>query len=25
VWVTTGSGLEAVTSDGTRIRPPWAQ
>ena len=24
-WVTTTSGLEAVSSDGTRIRPPWAQ
>jgi quercetin dioxygenase-like cupin family protein len=25
VWVTTTSGLEAVTSDGVRIKPPWAQ
>jgi quercetin dioxygenase-like cupin family protein len=25
VWVTTTSGLEAVTSDGTRITPAWAQ
>ena len=25
VWVTTTSGLEAVTSDGVRITPPWAQ
>jgi quercetin dioxygenase-like cupin family protein len=25
VWVTTTSGFEAVTSDGTRITPPWAQ
>lgn len=25
VWVTTTSGLEAVTSDGARITPPWAQ
>ena len=24
-WVTTTPGLEAVTSDGTRISPPWAQ
>ena len=24
-WVTTTPGLEAVTADGTRIRPPWAQ
>ena len=24
VWVTTTPGLEAVTSDGTRISPPWA-
>lgn len=23
-WVTTSTGLEAVTEDGTRIRPPWA-
>ena len=23
-WVTTTPGLEAVTADGTRIRPPWA-
>jgi quercetin dioxygenase-like cupin family protein len=25
VWVTTTAGLEAVTSDGVRIKPPWAQ
>ncbi len=25
VWVTTTPGLEAVTSDGSRITPPWAQ
>ncbi len=24
-WVTTTPGLEAVTSDGVHIRPPWAQ
>lgn len=24
-WVTTTSGLEALLSDGTSIRPPWAQ
>lgn len=24
-WVTTTPGLEAVTSDGTRIAPPWAR
>jgi quercetin dioxygenase-like cupin family protein len=24
-WVTTTCGLEAVTADGTRLRPPWAQ
>ncbi len=24
-WVTTTAGLEAVTADGTRITPPWAQ
>lgn len=24
-WVTTTPGLEAVTPDGTRITPPWAQ
>jgi len=24
-WVTTTPGLEAVTADGTRIVPPWAQ
>ena len=24
-WVTTTPGLEAVTADGTRITPPWAQ
>lgn len=24
-WVTTTAGLEAVTSDGSRITPPWAQ
>lgn len=24
-WVTTTPGLEAVTGDGTRITPPWAQ
>lgn len=24
-WVTTTPGLEAVTADGARIRPPWAQ
>ncbi|GGL94300.1 cupin domain-containing protein [Nakamurella endophytica] len=24
-WVTTTPGLEAVTADGTRIRPPWAR
>jgi quercetin dioxygenase-like cupin family protein len=24
-WVTTTPGLEAVTSDGSRITPPWAQ
>ena len=23
-WVTTTPGLEAVTTDGTRISPPWA-
>lgn len=23
-WVTTTPGLEAVTADGTRISPPWA-
>jgi quercetin dioxygenase-like cupin family protein len=23
-WVTTTPGLEAVTADGGRIRPPWA-
>ena len=23
-WVTTTPGLEVVTADGTRIRPPWA-
>ena len=23
-WVTTTPGLEAVTADGTRITPPWA-
>lgn len=23
-WVTTTPGLEAVTADGTRIKPPWA-
>jgi len=23
-WVTTTPGLEAVTADGSRIRPPWA-
>lgn len=23
-WVTSTPGLEAVTADGTRIRPPWA-
>jgi quercetin dioxygenase-like cupin family protein len=25
VWVTTTSGLEAITGDGVRISPPWAQ
>jgi len=25
VWVTTTPGLEAVTGDGERITPPWAQ
>jgi quercetin dioxygenase-like cupin family protein len=25
VWVTTTPGLEAVTSDGVRITPPWTQ
>jgi quercetin dioxygenase-like cupin family protein len=24
-WVTTTPGLEAVTADGSRISPPWAQ
>jgi quercetin dioxygenase-like cupin family protein len=24
-WVTTTPGLEAITSDGSRISPPWAQ
>ena len=24
-WVSTTPGLEAVTADGTRIVPPWAQ
>jgi quercetin dioxygenase-like cupin family protein len=24
-WVTSTPGLEAVTADGTRISPPWAQ
>lgn len=24
-WVTTTPGFEAVTADGTRISPPWAQ
>lgn len=24
-WVTTTPGLQAVTADGTRITPPWAQ
>lgn len=24
-WVTTTPGLEAVTADGARIQPPWAQ
>jgi len=24
-WVTTTPGLEAVTADGTRVTPPWAQ
>ncbi|WP_088319624.1 cupin domain-containing protein [Kineosporia sp. R_H_3] len=24
-WVTTTPGLSAVTADGTRLRPPWAQ
>lgn len=24
-WVTTTPGLEAVTADGTKIAPPWAQ
>lgn len=24
-WVTTTAGLEAVTGDGSRIQPPWAQ
>ena len=24
IWTTTSVGLEAVMSDGTRIRPPWA-
>jgi quercetin dioxygenase-like cupin family protein len=24
-WVTTTPGLEAVTADGSRIAPPWAQ
>jgi quercetin dioxygenase-like cupin family protein len=24
-WVTTTPGLEAVTADGNRISPPWAQ
>lgn len=23
-WVTTTTGLEAVTADGARIKPPWA-
>lgn len=25
VWVTTTPGLQAVTADGTRFVPPWAQ
>jgi hypothetical protein len=25
VWVTTTPGLQAVTADGKRINPPWAQ
>lgn len=25
VWVTTTPGLEAVTANGSRIMPPWAQ
>jgi quercetin dioxygenase-like cupin family protein len=25
VWVTTTPGLEAVTNDGVRVTPPWAQ
>ena len=25
VWVTTTPGLQAVTADGTRLSPPWAQ
>lgn len=24
-WVTTTPGLEAVTADGARLKPPWAQ
>ncbi len=24
-WVSTTPGLEAVTADGTRLAPPWAQ
>jgi quercetin dioxygenase-like cupin family protein len=24
-WVTTTPGLQAVTADGSRITPPWAQ
>lgn len=24
-WVTTTPGLEAITADGSRITPPWAQ
>jgi quercetin dioxygenase-like cupin family protein len=24
-WVSTTSGLEAVTADGARLTPPWAQ
>jgi quercetin dioxygenase-like cupin family protein len=24
-WVTTTPGIEAVTADGSRISPPWAQ
>jgi mannose-6-phosphate isomerase-like protein (cupin superfamily) len=24
-WVTTTPGLEAITADGTRMVPPWAQ